>query len=227
MTTSFQDLLTACLVALGDRLASTWSRTDVIWPWCLEAMTQFPILRPQRSQVTFLARVYENPLPADFREIISVEYPVGKLPPVYLVRMNRFDPSYYETDDHYDIDRAYLSGTGWTIWFSHHMESGEIVNINYLANHDIDMEDDPACYITVPDEYVNILVQYVVCKGYRERLGAYMQDPTAHTSIITQMYEMVEHAETKYKAMVDDAMKKYVESRRSPHMQLDKFDRIY
>jgi hypothetical protein len=76
MTTSFQSLLSACLVSLGDASAAMWSRTDVIAPWCIEAMLAFPILRPMQDTPSTAAATHVITLPSDFREIISVEYPV-------------------------------------------------------------------------------------------------------------------------------------------------------
>jgi hypothetical protein len=107
------------------------------------------------------------------------------------------------------------------------MVGGEHLHINYLANHDTAMADDSTKVISVPDEYENILIAYVVAKGYRERLGHYMQDPTAHTSIILQMTEMVNKAELNYQQLVLRAQEKLAGSRTSPSMQVDKFDRVY
>ncbi len=87
--------------------------------------------------------------------------------------------------------------------------------------------DDSTDEITVPDEYENILIAYCVAKGFRERLGFFMQDPTAHSSIIGQMTEMVHHAEQNYDRLVDSGSKKLVDSRTTPQMQVDKHDRVY
>jgi hypothetical protein len=170
MTTSFQSLLSACLVALGDSTGAMWSRTDVIWPWCIEAMLAFPILRPMQDTPSTAAATHVITLPSDFREIISVEYPVGQEPPVYLSRRNSFDPNFYSSDEYYDIDRNYASATGWVLVFSKKLLIDSDVVVNYLAIHDTDLDDASDSYITVPDEYVNILVAYMLAKGYRERL---------------------------------------------------------
>ncbi|HSB65036.1 MAG TPA: hypothetical protein VLD65_00565 [Anaerolineales bacterium] len=228
MTTSFESLLTYCLVALGDSDASTWSRTDVIWPWCNEAMLAFPILRPMQDDHTVAgAATHVISLPTDFREPISVEYPISQDPPQYLTRKNRFDPGFYEAETYYDIERDYSSSTGWSLWTSKLLAVGVHIKTNYLATHKTDCIDDPASLITVPDEYVHILVAYVVAKGYRERLGVYMQDPTAHMTIITQMTNMVLQAEKRYSELISSAMAKLIDSRTSPHMEVDKFDRVY
>jgi hypothetical protein len=141
--------------------------------------------------------------------------------------MNRLDPSFFASEDHYDIDRDYATGSGWILWVSKLLAIDEQVNINYLATHDTDLTDAPTSYITVPDEYENILIAYVVAKGYRERLGVYLQDPTAHTSLIMQMTDMTQKAEANYQQLVLRAQEKLAQSRSSPHMQADRFDRVY
>jgi hypothetical protein len=227
MSILFSKLLTDCLAALGDNLAATWSRTTTIWPWCIEAMLSFPILRPQQQAFTAEAAVREISLNTDFREIIGVEYPVDQDPPSYLIRKNRFDPVFFTDDRHYDIDRDYESGKGWVLWLSKTLAIDDQVNINYLATHDLDMLDDTVTVITVPDEYENILIAYVIARAYRERLSLYLQDPTAHTSLIMQMTDMVEKAENNYQHLVLRAQEKLTDSRTSPRMQADKFDRVY
>jgi len=226
MSVKFSTLLTDCLVSLGDDDASTWSRTDKIWPWAIEAMMAFPILRGMELEYTMLAASHKVTLPADFREIISVEYPIDQEPPAYLTRLNHLDPLFYQAETYYDIDRDYKTGKGWFLFVAKKLAIGEKVRINYLANHSTDV-DDVNKLITIPDEYENILVAYVVAKAYRERLGAFMQDPTAHTSIILQMTDMVNKAEINYNQLVLRAQEKLAESRSSPHMASDKFDRVY
>jgi hypothetical protein len=46
MALTWSKVLSDCLIALGDPLAATWSRTSVIWPWVQEAVLNIPILRP-------------------------------------------------------------------------------------------------------------------------------------------------------------------------------------
>src|SRR5512143_2070743 len=223
MTTSFSELLTDCLVALGDSDGSTWSRTDVIWPWAIEAMLEFPILRPMEQSISVSITGHMFDLAADFRDIIAVEYPVSQEPPKYLTRKNRQDPSFFSTDEYYDVDRDYVSSGGWVLWTSKKIPAVSTIKVSYLANHKTDVTDSTSSYISVPDEYRGILVAYVVAKGYRERLGAFMQDPTAHQSIITQMTEMVQHAEENYQLLIKRAQEKLAESRTSPHMHSDKY----
>jgi hypothetical protein len=228
MTITFKHLLTDCLVALGDSTGATWSRIDRMWPWCIEAMLTFPILRPMLDDHTNgLTKLYSFDMPDDFREVISVEYPVNQTPPAYLVRKNRLDPDFYKVAGYYDIDHDYSSGAGWTMVVSGGLAAGTHIFTQYLANHNTTMADDDIHYISVPDEYEGILIQNVVCRAYRERLSFFMQDPTAHTTVIQQLTEMVHKAEEQYREMVLRAQEKLTTSITSPKQTVDKYDRVY
>jgi len=231
MSISFHQLLDDCMLAIGDTAGATWSRADVITPWAKEAMLAFPILRPTTNTTTVaISAKHNHKMPVDFREIVNVEYPIGEEPPIFLTRMNHLDPEFYQSESHYDVSRYYLdyvAYTGWMVITSKLLEIGDEVKVNYLANHIVDLDDDPADLLTVPDEYEHILVAYVVAKAYKERLSVYLQNPTVYTNLIYQMVMMVDHADARYVQMVNEAIAKASESRTSPHMKADKFDRVY
>jgi hypothetical protein len=231
MSISFKQLLDDCMLSLGDPTGAIWSRADVITPWAKEAMLAFPILRATTETITVgLSAKHVHKLNFAFREIISVEYPIGEEPPVFLTRMNHYDPDFYKSDDHFDISRYYLdyiSYTGWQVWTSKLMPPAEEFKVNYLANHNTDLDDDVADLISVPDEYEHILVAYVVAKAFRERLIIYLGNPSVYTELVGELTATVDKAEKRYQAMVDEAIRRLAESRTSPHMEVDKFDRIY
>src|SRR4030042_5027148 len=164
MPITFSQLLDDCLVALGDDDSSTWSRVDCIWPWCIQAILAFPILRPILYDYHFLTAAYTLSMPSDFREVISVEYPISQQPPSYMLRKNRLDPDFYNGAGFYDVDHAYSNGVGWMVYFFQQIQIAEHVKVQYLGNHDTDMDDDYTVEISIPDEYEDILVAYVVAK---------------------------------------------------------------
>ena len=228
MTTSFAQLMTDCLVALGDPTRVTWSRADTIWPWCIEAMKTFPIARPMLDDHTNGASVvYSLAMPTDFRDVISVEYPISQQPPVYLVMKNRLDPEFYHQAGFYDIDHDYSTGSGWLMYVSGGLAGLAPIKTQLLGQQDHDMDDDELHLITVPDEFEHILIAQVMCYAYRERLSNYMQDPTAQTSIITDLSEMTHHMEEYYNSLVVAAQAKLAESKISPRLHVDKYDKVY
>jgi hypothetical protein len=228
MSVSFEDLITACLMALGDGDASTWSRTNIMLPWCIEAIRTFPILRPMQYDYSdLLITTYEIELPADFREVISVEYPTAQTPPQFCLRKNRLDPNFYDEKNYYDIDHDYSTGSGWILYMSTSIAAHSHVFVEYLANHDTAMTDSSECLITIPDEYEGILIASVMCRAYRERLGVMMQDPTAHSSVIMQMTDMVNKAEENFRRMVSEAQNRLTNSVVTSNKRVDKYDRVY
>lgn len=234
MTISFETFLTDCLVALGDSAGATWSRINRMTPWCIEAIQSFPILRPMLDDHTNgAAKVYSYEMPADFRQVISVEYPISQVPPVYLVRKNRLDPTFYDDAGFYDVAHNYTTGivlstsVGWIMYVSGGIDALAHIKTQYLANHDTAMTDDPDVFLSVPDEYESLLIASVMCRAYRERLSFAMQDPTAHMTVITQLTEMVVHMEESYNSQIAAAQAKLATSIVSPKLQSDKFDRVY
>jgi hypothetical protein len=228
MAFTWTKVLSDCLIALGDPTAATWSRTNVIWPWVQEAVSNFPILRPMLDDHTNGASVvYSYAAPSDFREVITVEYPISQQPPTYLSRKNRLDEDFWSFTNFYDIDHDYSAGTGWFIWVSGGVAASAHIKMQYLANHSTTIVDDSTATWTVPDVYENIVVAYVVAKAYRERLSAYMITPTAHTSTILQLTDMVKKAEDSYKELSQRALQRLADSRITPNVAADKFDRVY
>jgi hypothetical protein len=226
MTTIFSDLIDECEIMLNDVTHAVWTR-NLVTHWCKEAMLAFPILRPQQMTYTFLSAGYSIPMATDFREMLSVEYPVDESPPKYLQRMNRHDEDFFDGDTHYDVDYDYVDGVGWVLWTSHEMQSGDEVYINYLANHATNIDDDDTDTITVNDEHVPIIVCYVIWKAYNERLSVYMQQPTAYSQVVTQMNIAVQDAHERYQKLVALAQARLAAGRPSPKMKMDDFDRVY
>jgi hypothetical protein len=229
MTTSFSKLLTDCLVALGDSQGNTWSRVNVVWPWCIEAIQSFPILRPMFFDYTVPGQgiTRDIDMPTDFREFISVEYPAGQTPPAYFVRKNHLDPGFYDQPNCFDVDHNYPDGSGNLLYMSIQLRPGVHAYVNYLATHNVTMADDVNHLLSVPDEYETILITSVMCRAYRQRLSVIMTDPTAHTSVITQMTEMVQHVEELYLKQIDRAQHQLTNAIVSPQLKSDKYDRVY
>ena len=228
MSTTFTALLDLCQLELGDVPGALWSRTDTVWPWCIEAMKIFPILRPMREDHIMAADGHSYDLASDFREVISVEYPISQTPPEYLSRMNELDPAFYSSAAKYDVIHNYADGSGYTLYLSDLILTGEHVVVNYLTSQQTSgMLDNSAVLVTVPDQYIHIIVAYVTAKAYRWSLGKNMVSPTAHSSIIAQMTDMVNKAEQRYNDLVGQVHQNLVNSRVTPKQQVDQYDRVY
>ena len=91
--TTYTALLDFCELALNDVSNSTWLRST-LGQWADEAMRALPILRPMRNSYAVVSPLNKLDMPSDFREMVSVEYPLNEDPPSYLIRMNRLDPDF-------------------------------------------------------------------------------------------------------------------------------------
>ncbi|HEX9091032.1 MAG TPA: hypothetical protein VF831_06050 [Anaerolineales bacterium] len=228
MSITFTKLLSDCMVSAGDSDAETWPRPTVAMGWAKEAISQFPILRPQLDDHTNGGSVvYSYSMPAGFREIISVEYPISQQPPEYLVRKNHLDPDFYDQAGFYDIDYDFSTGSGYLCYVSGGSAASAHIKVQYLAMHETDLDDNSADLITVPDQFENILIAYFIMRAWRERLGFVMRDPTTHSNIVYQLTDMVRKAELNYKELVDAAQRFISESKTSSGNKVDKFDRVY
>jgi hypothetical protein len=151
--TTLSNLLTRCSNALGDPLTLTWSRATLTY-WAIEAIREFPILRPMEEQYVVVSATHSFTLPADFVELIWVEYPTSQDPPAYLKYKSHLDPEFWGSDEYYDVDRDYNLGSGYTLW-SPSSCPGHGQDL-LSCRHDDDLAE--ADSLTIPDRYLNITV---------------------------------------------------------------------
>ena len=210
--------------ALGDPTQLVWSNTTLL-TWLNEAVAEFPILRPLEKAQAIATATYTFALPADFREVIWVEYPISQTPPALLKYKSHLDPNFYTSEEHYDVDRNYNASAGYMLWTSAELPAGSTVKVSYLGLHNYSMIYGDQ--VSVPDQYHNILILYVVWKAYIERLSLQLQLPTAHTSLIQQYTIAVQTAQQAYQDAVKVAVDEVTDSRQTPPMAIDGYDRIY
>jgi hypothetical protein len=223
---TFGTLLTRIQSALGDTTGATWDRTTVIWPFAVDAIRVFPILRPKTVVQVVDTAGHSFTLPSDFRKVIYVEYPLYQDPPEYLMRKPHLDATFFGEDGFYDVDRDFDSGEDYIMWISDDLAVDDVVSVRYLATHTTDFANEYA-YITIENQYVQVIVNHVVLMCFQERLGTQLQDPTAHTSTIQQMAEAVKSAQAVYLASLTRAEEELTSSQRVSGWKVDKHDRIY
>ncbi len=225
---AYDDFLDHCQHALSDVAGAIWNRANFMVPWGIEAIQAFPILRPMYlDKVSLLTPIWYFRLPDDFREIISVEYPVGYHPVRYLTRVNRLDPHFYDDATNFDVDNDYTTGNLYQLYLSSQISAGVHMYVQYLGNHDTAMVDDANHFLTIRPEYEHILITYVMCKAYRERLSFHLQYTTMQQTMITQLTDMVYHLEEQYRTLVAEALAGLSESKITTSWQVDKHDRVY
>jgi hypothetical protein len=209
---------------------NTWSRELQLDPWAKQAILAFPLLRPKVYGFILIGSTHNIELPLDYKEMKSVEYPAGQEPPVFLARLNHLEKGFYSSrQTYYDIDRNYSTGEGWILIISKLLVEGDHIHINYLTPHETDLNDDATDEITVPDEYEEILIMYVISKCYRELLTTYAIDPSMHENVITELTEMINQAEVRYMGMIKNLLNSTTagNSAITPNRIVDMYDRVY
>jgi len=220
----FGTFVDQCMEAIGDPLGSHWART-LVSELVKDAIRAFPIPRPIQTTLDAAAGVHLYDLPSAFREVVSVQYPTGQDPPAYLSRLSQQNPAFWQSDGYYDVDRNYEDTAGHQLCLSASPAAGKKILVCYLGDHDAAMTEYST--LSVPDRYLHLLTLYVVWRAWLERLGAEQKDPTAHTALLSELTGAARQAEAAYRAAVELALADLAESRRTPALHMDGYDRIY
>jgi hypothetical protein len=211
------------MYALGDPTEVYWSRTLVVWYWLIEAIREFPILLAKEADVSDNFKEHEIELPADFREVISVQWPITA-DMRYHVRRSRLSEDFYD-GDYYDVDRDFSTGSGWKLWMGQPVPFAFPVRVHYYALHDT--AGGELTVLTVPDQYLNILTEYCILRAWTERLSKELADPTAHSDVISSINTAIAEHRKTYNALVEQAVRELTTSRITPTHRADGHDRIY
>ena len=211
-------------LALADAAGATWPDATVE-DWLIDAIREFPILRPRQSAQKSSAGVHAYDLPADFSEVISVEYPLDQEPKAYLLRFSHYRQEFWAHDGYFDIERDFHAGKDFELWISNNLASDEDIYVNYMARHDTELVGTST--ITVPDRYLNILVLFAVWRAFQERLAAQTKSPTEFNQILGQLSGQVREAEEAYRRALAQALSVQSTLSRTAPQKADRYDRIY
>ncbi|MFC2025850.1 hypothetical protein ACFLUC_01510 [Chloroflexota bacterium] len=167
------DLRTLCRRRLGD-LTSLYAFTDdQINQWINDAIAEYSIHFPLRKSTTITCadndRQY-NISVTGIQSVISVEYPTGEDPPIYLTprpytHKNFWSKDLGKNDSFYTFIQE---GDGTSqIWISEKPAANEEIKIWYSGKHDYltpGSEDET----TVPERHYELLVLFVMWAAWQE-----------------------------------------------------------
>jgi hypothetical protein len=208
-----------------------WDREWKLIPWAKMIMLSFPVLRPKLAmyKIGIPDSYHILELPEDYREIMSIEFPTRQDPPEYLIRKNHLNQGFFGTDLYYDVDFNYEAGTGYNLIVSRTLEGDDTFYVNYLTNHDVDLEDNETDLITIPDQYEDVIIMGITTLAYREFLSWVSFEPTVLETTILHLSDMCAYADAKYSKMLSDLINKTGsgDSTITPNRTVDKYDRVY
>ena len=206
---SFSDLFTRCEISLNDETSATWD-TEMIANWINDAIRDysqhFPRIRTQT--ISCAAGDQEYDLNADFLAVLSVEYPVGEDPRVFLSRLAFQHPDLQSGVFWYDIVSRLDDTNQSELWISAEPAAGETISIEYHAHHAL--MDDPASpsgESSVPPTHQHLLVKYVLWQATLHLMFAEQQSPTSSSSLLmAQLSQNARRLESAYHTAVRQAL---------------------
>jgi hypothetical protein len=227
--TTLAQLADRCQLALADSGAVVWDQTTVE-SWVKEGLRDYNIHLPRRrlASINVSAGTRKYDLPDDFRELLSVEYPSGEDPPVYLERRSHRDDNFWGLTGYYDVIYLEDATDQSQIWISETPGSatGVSMSIIYQANHDL--EPQSATTLTIPVTHEPIVIEFVIWRAWIELLAAEQQSPTSNSSLLMSQY--ASNADRQKRSYVQ-ALARALRGRegKSARVQwsFDKWDRVY
>ena len=155
---------------------------------------------------------------------ISVEYPKGEDPPVYLVKREYTRPGFWENEGYYDIVHRDDKTDVNEIWISEKPTTGEDIEIVYSGEHDL--LDDDSDVFTVLDRHLELIVLFVRWTAYQELATEESSNPDP-TSLQSGTLELnAFRAKREYRTKVRDWKAAESESATAT-WRMDRFDRTY
>ena len=163
-------------------------------------------------------------LPANFIDVISVEYPTGEDPPEYLVQKNYQAWMSDDISGFYDIVRRQDASDVSELWISEKPATGESIAVYYLGEHDSLDDDSDTC--TVLDRHLELIVLFVRYASFQELASTESADPDPTSLGMGTLELNAFRARREYRTMRDQFLLAESESK-SAIWTMDKFDRVY
>ncbi len=166
------------------------SDPDQTWPegkiteWVLQGIREYSARFPRRLSVLITptvegegyARIYD--LPLDFIDVLAVEWPEGQDPPAWLEWKHEAEAGFGM--GHYDIRRSRdATVPAQLVLGARPTNATEKMRVHYLGLHDLTLA--PQDMLSVPDEDLELIIQFVKMRAFEERLAneTLAADPTS------------------------------------------------
>lgn len=186
---------------VNDETAAEWTQA-LVEEWCVEGIRDynqhFPRVRSSTINATDDVRFYD--LPADFRRMVSVEYPTGEDPPEYLTQRSRLGGMFWGRTGYYDVIERNDASEPSELVLSEKPATGEDIEVTYVGDHDL--SPSPNDTITMPARHEGIIVEFVIWRAWLELLAGEQKSPTSNSSLLM----------SQYSSNADRAKRSYVES---------------
>jgi hypothetical protein len=193
-------LLADCRTALADAGSTpTWSDADLL-VFLNEAIREYSQHLPRLAE-TRLAAVANSrryALPADTRALLSVEYPEGRDPAAYLVRLAHKSRRFVASGllSAYDFLPRHDLTAAPALLLSFDPAAGETLVVRHTQPHALVAGVND--YLTVPADHHHVLLQYVLFAAARQLQAAEQAHPTGGSLLMAQLAANARRHELAY-----------------------------
>ena len=228
MADTLSALEDTCRYLLGDTGASPVIDDITLDSWINMAIRDLSVYFPRTVEYTLSTtantRAYD--LETVHKAVISVEYPTGEDPPVYLKQRSYTHPDFWIEDGYYDFikpaDADSLNPP--QLYISEKPPAGETITLRLHVDHDELSSGSDACTL-LPRHLplIPLFVRWKACQRFSTQEG---MDPGPLTTLaFTQEINAI-RAERAYRAALEGALQAESDSGLGV-WRSDKFDPIY
>ena len=142
--------------------------------------------------ISAVADVQLYDLPAHAVSVSTVEFPAGRFPAQYLVPVEPLDSRMQTGGAAYTLigtDDGGVAIQNGRLLLAPVVAGGETLTVGYRAPHPEPLTD--VAVLTVPDQYLGILVQYCVWSAMQAKLTGEVAEPYRNMGLVGQLTESV------------------------------------
>lgn len=211
---------------LNDQVAPQVFTDEQIDQWINDAIEEysryFPRVKSAALATSANDRQYD--LPADYRGIVSVEYPTGDDPPTYLERRDYRHCDFWQEDGFYDVVHRSDASNADELWISQKPSAGQTITIEYLGDHDL--VDDDSDTISIIDLHLEVLILHARWSALQALASGEAANPDPNNVMLDRYEANVSRAERSFYRKVEELRKVEAESGMNA-WPMDKWDRVY
>ena len=228
MTTYYRiDLRALCRRRLGDLTTPyKWSDEQInqfINDAIADYSMHFPRVQTQTISCSDDTREYN--LSTYFLDVLSVEYPTGEDPPVYLKYREKLHPDFCNVNGYYSIEQEKGEDDADVIYISEKPTEGDSIWLTFNAYHAY-FDDDDTDELTVPEEHLELLILYVRWACFQELATSESASPDPTTNMSSALELNATRAERAYRNQLSVYDSSNAESA-TAKWEMDTYDRIY
>jgi len=224
--TTLEEFRDEVQVSLSDSTGATWAN-DTVEAWIVSAIRSYSSVWPREATQTISTTADQNEydLPANYRSMLSVEYPTGETVPAYLERLSYLDDRFWLATCFYDVVQLGDATDAPQIWISADPTASQTITCLYRADHAFPTAGTDV--LTVPDRDLPVLEQFVVWQAFRAQLANELKKPYRNMNLIKDMRESVKEAKQAYDQMLTATVEQSEGESRTVRWLVDGQGRVY